>query len=364
LWAVLRFHDAGSGTWGWEAYRSGNNGASWAATDSYLTSSTVDELDVAPVGDYVYVAYRLGGTSARIARYVDPPGTLDPAYGHVQMVGSDNLGHLALISNQDAGNNRLHLLVGDLLTLRWWLTDDDGGVGTLPWVPVPHGASPLANGSPLAAAVQMYASPFPVVVAYYTGAAFLAVLHWSPDHGSVESTFPWDGQMGAIAVAGAFEETYVVSPFTSASSGAGLRLRWSNNDGSSWTTESYATPDVGEMDVNPRLFVQWEDGFAGLAHRHSAADGSSSALHFSTRDRYFNVSEWVGPNRFDVPTSEGTDWLGFDVRQLPFGPTPNGALWVSNDPEPGAVYFEWILPWLSVDDFESGGTDAWSAVLP
>ena len=137
-------HGDGAGE-SWTVYASFNGGATWTQTYQVYNSADMIHVSAAVAGDWLYVAYAGNPVSdeARIRRLDLDTGSVDAGYGF-QIVFTDtyDVKEVELASSVDYSDNRLfYLSIQDDGFMIYYWTDQNGGVGALPWAYIAPGVT-------------------------------------------------------------------------------------------------------------------------------------------------------------------------------------------------------------------------------
>ncbi len=123
----------------WTVNLSTDNGATWAETWAWDFTEPLRDIGMAVLGDWVYVATSsdFAPAQSRMRRFSTVDGSYDLTYQwHTVVIGGADVQEVEVISNgaDPSYNNRLyHLAILADNTMVFHATDEDGGVGTIPW---------------------------------------------------------------------------------------------------------------------------------------------------------------------------------------------------------------------------------------
>jgi hypothetical protein len=344
----------------WTLNISTDGGANWAETFTFGEPSLID---MAVIGDYVYVAYSPTSTAneARMRRFLAFNGAEDttysvpqPYYHTVADVSPKTIVDIIAGANADNFNNRIYC----------GFIDSAHNIGFY-WDEHLDG--------------ETFTDDSPTGVSAATGLDF----HWNTN--SMVEAYQWLSYLGtdnAIHTAAIedyvwhndiVEESYTGSPLRPRTrisaygdkvfvvyshqytDGRGVRYQVSYNAGATWNGGSLYTPDASEPGADmPDISVRSGAGSAAVYNRE---DGSFDNAYYVTRPGYHSGA-WKDPltyNDYDVisGTENYIQWIGSGACVYSYA--------MVYFAEGGIPYFDLMTPrGFFCDGFESGGLVNWN----
>jgi|GEM_PF-1533276 len=328
----------------WTVNISTNGGETWAETYAWWGLPEIIDLDGVVVGDYLYVAYVIGGSDAntgRIRRCFVSDGASDDDY-YVQTVfdaGENTIEEVEVESNATYLDNRIYYIaIQNNDVLRYFYAD----AAT---------ATVFVDGGSPAAANAEYGLDSSWRYGYTPGSCdeFLYVSYTGNDdsiHVLGRRASGWtdwaveNGTGGARTTAiSSYEETIICAFEYPYNDGPGIRYRISYNCGDNWSYGSIAAPDGTTVFAYYEPDVDARDG-DGLAIIYQAEAGHFDPMYYRTREG-FGPGAWSNPTIFnDYDVHAATDTAISHLPALADETFSHGACYISSDPDFRVVYFD------------------------
>lgn len=353
LFAVLRYDTVSDACF--TINFSADTGENWA--QPFLSCSVHGygaHMGAAIVGGYLYVAYvdHMVVNSVELVRARTSDGAWDPVFGRQTVFSAavgDSICHLALASNQVSFDDRLYLFAVTEGNLKFYWTDEDGGVGTEPWNEEATGVSDASCWMLEAAYNDGYwlGSGYSPVVAYQVG-WYLYIWRFHGTTGAEHFLFDADAPAfeypGSIAVshdeleAVYWSYSYEVKSCSSATAGSSPTCR---------TWEPCDHVFAGDVVATP---------FGGFGMVY-APDNGDCLMRVKS-----DPGAWTGASLCSDSRSSLHGPLAIAPLQ-PYSPVSYGIVAVDNDPFTGTPYFV-LSPVVFFDGFDSSDTSAWDMTTP
>ena len=353
LFVVMESQDATN--YQWTLNLSTDNGATWAETWAWDFTTPIRDIGMAVLEDYVYVATTsdFAPAQSRMRRFSTVDGSYDLTYQwHTVVIGGADVQEVEVVSNgaDPAYNNRLyHLAILADNTMVFHATDEDGGVGTIPWTEHATGVTDALTSLD-ACWNERFGSRY--LFATYVGTDN-GIYNWSTTGASPVGTRidvngdSWIGGPVRIAVYdGMVMIVYVYSPVMG---DYGIRYFLSHDDGATW---SWGHAAVAEADDQGVPDVTGRDGY-GFTVVWGQEAGAFDPVWM--RHRAYQYPAWNSAEAFnDIDINSA---VPLRVERLPTG--GYAALTATTL----GMFFE-RLPMLFKQGFEFGDTHPWDATVP
>jgi hypothetical protein len=349
----MEFQDATN--YGWTLNLSTDNGATWSETWAWEYTTQIRDIGMAVIQDFVYVATSSDFASAqsRMRRFSTVDGSFDVTYQwHTVVIGGADVQEVEVVTNgaDPAYNNRLyHLAILADGTMVVHASDQDGGVGSLPWTLLSTGVT-NADRSLDACWNERFESRY--LFATYVGADN-GIYAWSTNGSTPVGTRvdvngdDWiSGPVRIAAYDGMVMIVYVYSPVAGDS---GIRYFISQNDGATW---GWGHAALAESDDHLIPDVTGRDGF-GFTVVWGQEAGAFDPVWM--RHRSYQYPAWNAAESFndiDIMSAEP-----LRVERLPTGG------YAAVTPTTLGLFFE-KLPLLFKQGFEFGDTHPWDVSAP
>ena len=301
---------------GWALYQSTNDGQSWSETYFWSsgTASVVD-VDMAVVGDFVYVGYVYSGNAneARLRRNFVADGAPDMDYFYRVILNASpaTVEEVAVESNADAFADRIYIAARQSdHAVRWAWDESADGLSFTEYSP--DGAS--ARGGLDMHWNTNFTNWF-LFLSYVGTDNQIHVLRRSEaTWGDIVVDSAFTGTHDRTAVS-AWGNTVICGYERAYTDGQGIRYRISYDAGNAWSTGELAVPGPGEgnyqmVDITAR-------GGAGTAAMYTHEVGEPDDVLIRYRRGYAS-GPWHAPmrvNTFDVTTGSWTmlNWTPRDT---------------------------------------------------
>ena len=353
IFVVMEFQDATN--YGWTLNLSTDNGATWTETWAWEYTTPIRDIGMAVLQDFVYVATSSDFASAqsRMRRFSTVDGSYDLTYQwHTVVIGGADVQEVEVVTNgaDPAYNNRLyHLAVLADNTMVFHATDEDGGVGNMPWTQHTTGVT-NAVSSLDACWNERFESRY--LFATYVGTDN-GIYNWSTTGASpagsridINGDF-WIGGPVRIAVYdGVVMIVYVYSPVAG---DFGIRYFISHDDGATWSWGHAALAQADDLTV-PDVTGRDGYGFTVVWGQEAGAVDPVWARHRSYQYPNWNRAEAF--NDIDIMSA-----VPLRVERLPTGG------YAAVTPTTFGLFFE-RLPMLFKEGFEFGDTQPWDGTVP
>ena len=374
LGTVLDFHEVSGNLFvvvfmyedlaeGYSVYMSDDGGATWARTGGLTGVDDMLGVDAVVVGEELYVVYVVkeasGEKTVIASRFSAFTGALDPIYSPTQVVqiDQDSFVQIALVSNADDADNRLHLLVADDSDLRWFYSPHDSPGGSGAWTEIATGIHDFINY--LDATWNDDFTTYKVFASYVNDTGNLAIVRWFPgafDTRVLDAQTYWPTGTSISAYADT-----VVCTFGRGDDEYALRYRISRNEGDNWTWgevhpgNSWANFDSASVTLR---------GGDGIAIGYARDSGVDLGRYDWYRHRgYASTDPWGDPVVTHQAKHSYSGRPRVTVQHLPSAhPFSFGAVTVAQSPS--RAYFYLPESFLFRDGFETLNTSAWAETVP
>jgi len=310
---------------GWALYRSTNQGAGWTELYFWYAGSGLHatDVDMAVVGNYVYVGYVASDTAneLRLRRLIVGTGQIDNTYAyHVVLdAGTNTFTDVAIESNADSFQNRICCAARQSNNaIRYaWDTSTDGTTFT---EDSPAGVSAVGG-------LDMhwnygYATYF-IWMSYIGTDSRVHVLRYRTTGWDEATSAPFDGSHTRTAIS-AWDDHVICAHELQMDNGQGIRYFITHDGGETWDYYNYiAEPKSGEgpyqmADVTAR------GGFGtAIVFTHETGEPDDVIIRYR---RGYAPGLWSNPfrvNDHDVSTGTWTslNWVPTSLNELSYGLT-------------------------------------------
>ncbi len=348
---------------GYSVYMSEDGGSTWVRTGGISGVDDITAVDAVVVGEELYVMYveqETGGEHTGIAaRYSTLTGTLDSIYSPTQVVQIPDSSsvEIALVSNADDADNRLHLLIADDSDLRWFVSNHDSPGGSGAWTEIVTGISNVQGH--LDATWNDDFTTYKIFASYTNDTGNLNIMRWAPgtfDVSVLDAQAFWPSGTSISAYADT-----VVCTFARGADEYALGYRISRNGGDNWFWGDVHPGDYWTYFQSSAVTLRGGDGIA-IVYAKDAGVGLKRRDWYRHRG-YASADPWSDPVMTHEADHSYSGTPRVAVQHLPSGhPFAYGAVTVSL--APGRAYFYLPESVLLRDGFESGNTSAWDETVP
>ena len=335
LFAVLRYN-VGSDYY-WSVNISTDNGQTWQETYEWHASYEIKDTSAAVVADYLYVGY-VGDTafnSARIRRCSVSTGQIDGGYGWHQVFDKGvEINEIALCTDTDSYDNRVYyyaILNNNNLILYW--TDQDGGVGSLPWSEWATGVAFASHG--LDATWNEGCDSWALFVSFVSTGSGNPVYVWRTN-GAINEAIqvepdPYSGTPTGIS---AYDDNIItVFEYRDESNNQGIKYWISYNGGDTWLYWYVAEAEDGRVFHEPDVAARKGGGIAAV---YQEEVGEPDFCWYTRRDY---SGSWSTPEQFnEIDVYTGSSMEMEFLPPLPGNAYAHGSIWISRTPMNGAYF--------------------------
>ena len=334
LFAVLKYHE--DPRYYFSVNISTDDGQTWQESYTWWSSKWIVDVDVAVMGNHLYVAYvdEVFPTRGKLRRFYTSNGASDTGYGHLTVFDKGtNIWEIAFTSNVDSYDNRIYYFAISAYSLYFYYGKEDGTTWTEQATGINYAFYGLDAGwNEYPDDYYQYVSfvgliigetkqdQYPLVVARWTG--------WTWDAHQFEDEPPADTNT-AIA---AYDNRVMVVFESEYTHDSGVKYWVSYNAGDNWYYGSIAVPaSPGNYFAGPDLAGRKGGGFAVV---YAEEAGAFDPCWYRHRDYGTGpgTAPWSDPEQFnehDVLSLEdlASEW----VPPLPGYTYACGAIYAAND---------------------------------